>query len=191
MESRFQGLDGMKNDSLDRPYLADLIAKFGMPKIEHVTSAPRSAIYQWKPSRGAVPAEPALRINEFYEDLGFYVERLCPDLPWHLLYRGRDRRTGTDGLDVIALAVAEGVNVLETVVKHVGVTNIARLANRSRQNIYEALKSERNPVWLILAVEEVSERRFLVEDFRPELPWWPLYQRHTKVRPVKLRSSDE
>jgi DNA-binding transcriptional regulator YdaS (Cro superfamily) len=149
-----------------------------MEKLEIVTRYPRSAIYQWKPSRVSVPPEAALRVCELAEPQGFYVEKLCPTLPWHLVYGGRNRRTSYDGL-------VENMQ-LESIVKQIGVTEVSRAAGRSRQIVYDAVAAERCPVWLALAIEQASGQRYLVEDLRPELPWWPLYLRHEKVAPVKL-----
>lgn len=165
----------------DKPYLEGLIKAWGMDKLEIVSHYPRSAIYQWKPSRVGVPAEAALRVCELAEPLGFYVEKLCPALPWHLLYGGRNRRKSYEGL-VDAMQV-------DLIVKQVGVTEVSRAAGRSRQNIYDAMKAERCPVWLALAIEQASEQCYLVEDLRPELPWWPLYRRRETVAPVKIGAS--
>jgi hypothetical protein len=161
----------------DKPYLEGLFRAWGMEKLEIVTRYPRSAIYQWKPSRVGVPPEAALRVCELAEPEGFYVEKLCPTLAWHLVYGGRNRRKSYEGL--------ADTTQLELVVKEVGVTEVARAAGRSRQNIYDAMKAEKCPVWLALALEQASGQRYLVEDFRPELPWWPLYMRREKVEPVR------
>lgn len=169
-----------KSDLLDKPYLDLLIKKWGMVKLEMVSQYSRTAIYQWKPSRVPVPAEAALRISEFAEPLGFMVERIRPDLAWHLLYAGRDRRAdGTTGLK-------EGTGAI---VKDIGITTIAKTAACSRQNVYQAIKADKCPVWLALACEQASGRRYLVEDLRPELPWWPLYKRREQVYPVRPRST--
>lgn len=169
------------DDQLDKPYLDPLIKKWGMDKLEIVSRYPRSAIYQWRPSRGAVPAEAALRIGELAERDGFNAERMCPDLPWYLVYSGRDRRKGYDGLG--------NLESCEAIVKSVGVTEVARAAGRSRQNVYDAMQAEKKtPVWLALAIEKASGQRYLVEDLRPELPWWPLYGRREQVYPLRERS---
>ena len=153
----------------DRPYLESLFKAWGMDKLELVTRYQRSAIYQWRPSRVAVPPEAALRVCELAEPLGYYVETLCPKLPWRLVYGGRDRRKTYEAL--------ADISDVEAVVKDVGVTEVARAAERSRQNVYDAMRAEQCPVWLALALEKASDQRYLVEDFRPELPWWPLYTR--------------
>jgi DNA-binding transcriptional regulator YdaS (Cro superfamily) len=152
-----------------------------MEKLELVTHYARSAIYQWKPSRVPVPAEAALRVNELAEHLGFTVEGLRTDLPWHLVYGGRDRRA-------MSKPLVDDPRDIEAVIKDIGVTEVSRAADRSRQNIYDAMKAERCPVWLALAVEQASGHRYLVEDLRPELPWYPIYSRREKVYPLKTRS---
>lgn len=166
----------MKMNDADRPFLAPLIHLWGMKKVEKITGFTRNTIYQWKPSRGSVPPEVALRIAQHPEalQLGFWVETVCPGLPWSLVYRGPDRRTNWNELDLD----------LEETIKAVGVSAVARAINRSRQNIYEAMKADRCPVWLALAIELASEQHYLVEDFRPDLPWWVLYNRHSTVVPV-------
>lgn len=168
------------NDAADRLYFAALIKKWGIRKVEKVSQFPRTTIYQWRPSRSTVPPEAALRVCEMpdAQALGYWVETLCPGLPWHLLYRGRDRRNTWD-------ATAE---TLEEAIKDVGVALVARTAGRSRQNIYEAIKYPRCPVWLALAVEEASASRYLVEDFRGDVPWWPLYERHKQALPLTVAS---
>jgi DNA-binding transcriptional regulator YdaS (Cro superfamily) len=163
-------------DGLDSSHLEALIREWGMEKLEIVSHYARTAIYQWRPSRVPVPPEAALRINELAEHIGFTVERLRPDLPWHLLYRGRDRRA-------MSAKLVDDPSDLEKVIKDIGVTDVANAAGRSRQNIYDAMKSERCPVWLALAIEQASGHRYLVEDLRPELPWYPLYSRREKVYP--------
>jgi DNA-binding transcriptional regulator YdaS (Cro superfamily) len=161
----------------DKPYLEGLFKSWGMDKLEVVTHYSRATIYQWKPSRVGVPAEAALRVCELAQSEGYFVERLCPALPWHLVYGGRNRRKSYKGLaDTTQLAV---------VVKEIGVTAVARAAGRSRQNVYDAVTAESCPVWLALAIEQASEQRYLVEDFRPELPWWQLYNRRELVVPVR------
>lgn len=169
-----------ESDQLDQPYLDLLTKKWGMDKLEIVSRYPRSAIYQWKPSRVGVPPEAALRICEYAEPLGFTVERLCPDLPWHLVYGGRDRRKGYDGLSVLETGA-------EAIVKDVSVSEVSKAAGRSRQNVYDAIKTDKCPVWLTLAVEQASDHHYLVEDLRPELPWWPLYGRKQQVYPVQRK----
>lgn len=171
------------SDKLDQPFLEPLIKRWGMEKLEIVTRYSRSAIYQWKPSRVPVPAEAALRINEFNDVSGFEVELLRPDLPWHLIYGGRDRRKGYDGFLV-------DTNDIDAVVRRVGVTEVARAANRSRQNVYNAARSDHHPVWLALAIEQASGQKYLVEDVRPELPWWPLYSRRERVYPLRPLTRD-
>jgi DNA-binding transcriptional regulator YdaS (Cro superfamily) len=151
----------------DKPYLESLFKAWGMDKLEIVTRYPRTAIYQWRPSRTLVPAEAALRVCELAQSEGYYVEKLCPGLPWQLLYGGRDRRKSYDGL--------ADTSRLEDVIKEIGVTAVARAAGHSRQNVYNAMNLSKCPVWLALAIEEASGQRYLAEDFRPELPWWPLY----------------
>lgn len=168
-------------DREDKPYLEGLFQPWGMEKLEFVTHYPRSAIYQWKPSRVGVPPEAALRVAEIAESEGYsvyIVEKLCPSLHWHLLYAGRNRRKSYEGL--VDLSDLEGV------VKDVGVTEVSRAAARSRQNVYDAMKAEKCSVWLALAIEEASGQRYLVEDLRGELPWYPLYSRREKVDPVQL-----
>ena len=128
-----------------------------------------------------VPPEAALRVCELAESEGFYVERLCPTLPWHLLYAGRNRRKSYEGLS--------DTTQLDIIVKEIGVTEVSRAAERSRQNIYDAMKAERCPVWLALAIEQASGQRYLVEDLRPELPWWPLYNRRNNIAPVRPKGS--
>lgn len=148
-------------DGLDDPYLGPLIEQWGMDKVALVTRSPATSIYQWKPSRGPVPAEAALLLAEFTNDERFAVERLQPELPWHLVYAGRDRRTSYEGIKDVVLS-----GNIEQAVKELGVTDVARAADKSRQSVYEALKAVASPVWLVLAVEKASDHRFLVEDFR-------------------------
>lgn len=171
------------DDRLDQPYLESLIRKWGMEKLEMVTQYARTAIYQWKPSRVPVPADVALRVAELAGNQpGMNVEALRPDLPWHVVYKGRDRRSVYDGFDV-------DPDDLDALVRHVGVTNISRECGRSRQAIYDASRADRCPVWLALAIEQASDHRYLVEDVRPELPWWTLYRRHEHVYPVTPRKA--
>ena len=166
----------MKTKRTDTPYLDPLIKLWGMDKLEVVSRYPRTAIYQWKPSRVGIPPEAALRIAELAEPLGFFVEKMCPTLHWCLVYGGRDRRTSYEGvLDLVQVG---------EIIKSIGVTEVARVAGRSRQNIYDAMKADKCPVWLALAIEEASGQRYLVEDLRPELPWWTLYKRHEKAHPI-------
>lgn len=165
------------DSNCDKPYLETLFKAWGMDKLEIVTRYPRAAIYQWKPSRTRVPAEAGLRVCELAQPEGYFIEKLCPDLSWHLLYGGRDRRKTYDGL--------ADLTQLEEVIKEVGVTAVARAADHSRQNVYNAMNSSKCPVWLALAIEEASGQRYLVEDFRPELPWWPLYHRREMMWPVR------
>lgn len=161
------------SDAEDKPYLDGLIKEWGMDKLEIVSHYARSAIYQWRPSRVGVPPEAALRVCELAEPLGYFVEKLCPSLPWHIVHGGRNRRKTYEGL--------ADTTQLELIVKLIGVTAISRAAGRSRQNIYDAMRAERCPVWLALGVEQASEQHYLVEDLRPELPWWPLYIRKARV----------
>ncbi|HKX42705.1 MAG TPA: hypothetical protein VJO99_16230 [Burkholderiaceae bacterium] len=167
----------MSKHAEDELYLEGLIKAWGMRKLEIISGSPRSAIYQWRPSRSNVPPDAALRICAQAEPLGYYVEQLCPKLDWHLLYLGRDRRTSYKGL--------ADIDDIAAVAKDIGVTRIARAARRSRQNVYDAMKAEQCPVWFALALERSSERRYLVEDFRPDLPWWPLYSRREMVQPFR------
>lgn len=167
------------DDKLDMPYLEPLMKRWGMEKLEVVTHYSRTAIYQWKPSRVPVPAEVALRVSEFAETPSFEVEVLRPDLPWHLVYGGRDRRKSYEGVQVDA-------GDLDALVRHIGVTEVARAAGRSRQNVYNAARADNKcPAWLALAIEQASGQRHLVEDVRPELPWWPLYSRRERVYPLR------
>jgi DNA-binding transcriptional regulator YdaS (Cro superfamily) len=164
----------------DKPYLEGLFKPWGLDKLEIVTRYSRSTIYQWRPSRSPVPPEAALRVCELAEPLGYFVERLCPTLPWHLVYGGRGRRKTYEGL--------ADTTDLEALVKHIGVTEVSRVSGRSRQGIYDEMRAKRCSVWLALAIEQASEQHYLVEDLRPELPWWPLYNRRQQIGPVKERS---
>lgn len=164
----------------DKPYLEGLFKPWGLDKLEIVTRYTRNTIYQWRPSRATVPPEAALRVCELAEPLGYFVEKLCPTLPWHLVYSGRGRRKTYEGL-------IDTAN-LETLIKHIGVTEVARAAGRSRQNLYDAMKADKCAVWLALAIEQASEQHYLVEDLRPELPWWQLYNRREQMQPVRERS---
>lgn len=162
----------------DVSYLDGLIKRWGMDKLEQIAGYPRTAIYQWRPSRVAIPAEAALRIQELTEEKDdFYVEKVCPTLNWGLLYGGRDRRVAYEG------ALLNGLTI-EAAVKRIGVTEVARVVGRSRQNIYNGMAADKCPVWLALAIEEASGQLYLVEDFRPELPWYPLYTRRALAHPI-------
>lgn len=163
-------------DGLDCLHLAQPLAIWGIEKLERVTKYPRTSIYQWRPSRGPVPPEAALRVCEMPDAIALrlWVEKLCPGLPWHLLYGGRDRRSKYDG----------AATSVEEAIKQTGVTLVACAAERSRQNIYEAMRYPICPVWLALALEAASEARYLVEDIRSDLPWWPLYQRYQDAYPL-------
>lgn len=165
------------HDDLDRPYLHSLGKQWGMDKLESIARYSRTAIYQWRPSRGYVPPEAALRVCEFAETLGFTVEALCPDLPWHLVYPGRDRRSTYVGTAALAMSP-------DDMVREIGVAVVAKVCGKSRQAVYDALRMDKPPVWLALGTEQASERRFLAEDFRPDLPWWPLYNRRHTVMPL-------
>lgn len=167
-----RGNDDMRaKNAPNVPFLYALIKRWGIEKLEFVTRYPRTAIYQWKPSRAGIPPEAALRIAELAQPFGFYVETMCPQLNWALVYGGRERRVSYDGV------FDEGPVDVKAVVKCIGVTEIARTVKRSRMTIYTAMEAEKCPVWLALAIEEASGQLYLVEDFRPELPWYPLYNR--------------
>jgi len=63
------------------------------------------------------------------------------------VYAGRDRRTSYEGIKDVVLS-----GNIEQAVKELGVTDVARAADKSRQSVYEALKAVASPVWLVLAV---------------------------------------
>lgn len=189
-----------KNDGLNDPYLSPLVDKWGWEKLEIVTNETRTTMYQWKPSRGAVPVEPAMRIcaQPDAKALGFVLEAMCPEYPWAILYAGYGRRvidpTKPVRLDVLIPA---------KVVKEIGATEVSRWApravydpenpdaiGRTRQNVYEALRKDRCPVWLAFAIERASGGRYQVEDFRPSLPWHQLYNRRQEVQPVRRKERE-
>lgn len=152
------------DDPTARPYLGELIKKWGMARLSIITGYTPGSINEWSPARRRVPPDAALRLCA-HEDAGHAVEELCPGFPWHLIYPGPDRRTSSDNL----------ASNLEEAIKEVGVTPIARAAGRSDQDIDDAIGDALPPVWLVLALEQASAGRYLVEDWRADLPWFQLY----------------